>query len=114
MLKDQIIKFFETHKSYREIHLKTKHTELHDLVNKHELFETKTIYEKMYCIAHEIVDIPLCPICKTRLKFCGYNTGYQTYCSRACLNKSENHKNGIKQALKNKYGENITSVSQLE
>lgn len=49
-------------------------------------------------------ELGICPICGSRCKYRGINFGYSNYCSRSCLNKSDEHKNKVKNTINTKYG----------
>lgn len=44
------------------------------------------IYESIYRIKYQIIEIPICPICKNKIKF--KNNSYNQFCSKACANKN--------------------------
>ena len=48
-----------------------------------------SISEKIYRWRYNIKQDPLCPVCGKKLKFYGFNTGYQQYCSYKCANNNE-------------------------
>lgn len=82
---------------------------LYELINN-KFDDTYTLTEKIYCSIYECTK-PKCKICGKYLEF---KNGYNTYCSRACVNKDplilEKNKNGVSISLKKAYqnrGEDI-------
>ena len=56
-----------------------------------------------------------CEGCNKRCKFDGLRFGYRMFCSTSCVNKSEYHKNNIKQTCIKKYGvEYITQTDIMK
>ena len=46
----------------------------------------------------------ICPICGNRCTYRNITLGYSNYCSYSCLNKSDEHKNKVKNTINTKYG----------
>ncbi len=63
-----------------------------------------SISESLYSWRHNIKDTPLCPVCRTPLKFIGINKGYSKYCSLKCSNSDPFKKEVTKQTCIKKYG----------
>lgn len=64
----------------------------------------KTWKEKLYMFEHELTTQPLCKICGSPVKFVNSTTGYSTYCSVNCANKSEERSQKIAQTSMERYG----------
>ena len=44
------------------------------------------IYESLFRIKYQIIEAPICPICKNKIKF--KNNSYNQFCSKTCANKN--------------------------
>jgi len=63
---------------------------------------TATVVERFYCLKYTINEIKTCKMCNNPVKFKNLKDGYSTFCSVSCLNKSDIHKEKVKQThLKN-------------
>jgi hypothetical protein len=116
-MKEEIKKFFtENNKSGH------KSTERWLSKNKPELYlnilnnsndKSISFLEKIFLYVNDIRDVPKCPYCGNNVKYAGtLNRGYSKYCSITCLNKSQEHKDLVKNNCYIKYG--VYSYNQLD
>lgn len=53
------------------------------------LGDTVALRERLYCYVNNIKEMVVCPVCKKRVSFGSFTTGYDTYCSKSCKCKVE-------------------------
>lgn len=94
----------------REIHIKNKFPVLY---NKITNFNGNMWIEKLFNYINDVNVNPKCNECGKTLFMKKYNLGYQKYCSITCLNKSESHKNNVKERCLIKYGVDNPSKSKI-
>jgi hypothetical protein len=74
--------------------------------------DSYSIQEKLYCLIYDCVR-PKCKICGKDIKF---SHGYNTYCSRKCVNKDpailEKNKKSVSVSLKNTYQKNGNEIKK--
>jgi hypothetical protein len=87
----------------REVVIKKHYIEFYNHLNNN--YPTNISFsEKMYWYFNNMSDKPLCPVCGNKLEFINVKTGYQTYCSKSCSNKSPEKIQKVKNVCMNKYG----------
>lgn len=88
--------------------------EIKNFVERNNL-STESFKESLYCYINNITTIILCKKCKIKkVKFENSTKGYKQFCSCKCAANSDEKKDKVIKTLKNKYGDNITNISQLD
>ena len=95
----------------RENHIKKNFPELY--IKICNFSNTNNWHELLYNYINNLLENSKCIICEKTLHLKKYYLGYFNYCSVSCLNKSETHKNKIKQTSINKYGVDNPSKSNI-
>ena len=72
------------------------------LINRYS--DSNSIQETIYRIYNNIDTHPICPICGNYVRFYKFSEGFAKYCSKACLNKSEEHIQKVKDTTTKLYG----------
>lgn len=60
--------------------------------------------EKLFWYYHNIQQYPSCPVCGSKVKFVNFKTGYRKFCSKKCVNNSDNVKLKREETNIKKYG----------
>jgi hypothetical protein len=94
----------------RENHIREIFPELY--VKIHDFSKSDNWHELLYNYVNKIIENPKCEFCGKTLHVKKYNLGYATHCSIGCINKSEIHKNKIRQTCISIYGVDNPSKSQ--
>lgn len=69
-----------------------------------DISEDDTVITVLYRIVNNITINPKCPVCGNRLKVVKFNKGFQHFCSKQCINRSEEIRNKINNTNIKKYG----------
>jgi hypothetical protein len=93
----------------REIHIKNNFPDLYNKII--EFSNSNSWHELLYNYINNLFENPKCISCNKILHLKKYNIGYHKYCSINCLNKSEQHKDKIKQTCLNTFGVDNPSKS---
>lgn len=117
MDKDKIKDFFlKNNKSgYKtnEKWLRKNHPDLYEAIINNSTFNEISFKEKIWLYINNQSIPPQCPLCGKYVNFQDtLNKGYNNFCSHACLNSSDYHKNLIKNNNIKKYG--VESHNQLD
>lgn len=97
-------------KSYRSITKEYKFKEYFpEIYSKIQSIKFPTYFswsQKLYHYLNDDLNFELgvCPICGNRCTYRNITIGYNNYCSYSCLNKSDEHKNKVKETINTKYG----------
>lgn len=75
-----------------------------EIINKTKfLKETTSLKERLYCIEHNLKNIPICIVCKQK-HVRWYGNSYTTTCSTKCSHNTKQYRKNYEQAIFNKYG----------
>lgn len=72
------------------------------------LLSTASLYERLFCILHDITEQPTCKHCNAPIKFSEGKKHYASFC-RSCSQKDPNVREKYYQKMEEKYGERYTS-----
>lgn len=67
------------------------------------LLDTPSLYERLYCIKHDIKQLPLCNVCKTPIKFSEGKKRYSNFC-RTCSQKNPTVRQRYYDSMIKRYG----------
>ena len=92
-------------------------TGIYSYIEEHQIVDYKNISEVMYMISNDLICKPKCK-CGNNLKYDNYIKGYTKFCCNICAASDDATKQKIqvstKSTLQQKYGNEITNISQLQ
>ena len=76
-----------------------------NLVEKYTNFlhEKSTISERIYCILNDITELQICKECGNLVVYCNFSSGYREFCSKFCMNNSNETKLKKKETRSQEY-----------
>ena len=111
MNKQDILNFFNKYQKIPWTSLKNKNNIYY--IELEKLFpDSKSMYEKLYRLKHNIIIRPVCKICGGYVEF-KTNVGFRKYCSVSCAQHDDEVKNKSTQTKINKYGDPNWNNQQL-
>jgi hypothetical protein len=74
-----------------------------------------TIQERIFCIIHNIQEVPRCELCGKSVEFKKTKLKYDTFCSVQCATRSDTTKNKRKETNVTRYGVfNVSNVDRIQ